>query len=160
MNWTDPPEVIVPLSGWAYFGYTMLGLFALIVFVAASLLLANGEGAAGWILAGGGTLLYAPAAFAYLRTVEIALDMPNMAIWAGLLAAGAATSFALHKLRGGYFEVSSLLPFAGATAATVGAAGLDKANEQLAHIPMAWATVVGLLLIGGFLVARMGGVLR
>lgn len=157
MNWTDPPEVIVPLSGWAYFGYTLLGLFALTVFIAAAMLLASGEGAAGWILAGGGAFLYAPAAFAYLRTVEIAFDMPNVSIWLGLLAAGAASSFALHKLRGGYFEASSLLPFVGTTVATVGAAALDKANEQLAHIPMAWATVVGLVLIGGFFIARAGG---
>lgn len=157
MNWTDPPEVIVPLSGWAYFGYTLLGLFALAVFFAAAMLLANGEGAAGWVLAAGGIFLYAPAAFAYFRTVEIALDVPNVALWVGLLAAGAAASFGVHKMLGGYFEFSSLLPFGGATVATVGAAALDKVNEQLAHIPMAWGTVLGLVLIGGFFAARMGG---
>lgn len=61
--------------------------------------------------------------------VEISFDVPTVAIWVGLLAADAAASFGLHKLNGGYFEFSSLLPFGGATVVTVGTAALDKANE-------------------------------
>lgn len=160
MNWTDPPEVTVQLSGWGYFGNTLLALFALAVFIVAALLISHGEGAAGGIVAVGGVPVYAQAAFAYFRTVEIAFDLPNVSLWIGFVGAGIATSYLMNKLLGGSLEASSLVPAVGATVATIGAAGLDKVNEQLAHIPMAWATVVGIAILGALFITRIGSSAR
>lgn len=160
MNWTDPPEVTVQLSGWGYFGFALLGLLALAVFIVAAILISHGEGAAGGIMAIASAPLYAQAAFAYFRTVEIAFDMPNVLLWIGFLGAGVATSYLANRLLGSSLEASSLVPTAGATVATLGAAGLDKVNEQLAHIPMAWATVVGIAILGVLVITRAGSSAR
>lgn len=160
MNWTDPPEVTVQLSGWGYFGFALLGLLALAVFIVAAFLISHGEGAAGGIMAIAGVPLYAQTAFAYFRTVEIAFDLPNVSIWIGLLGIGVVTSYLAYRLFRGSLEASSLVPVAGATVATLGAAGLDKVNEQLAHIPMAWATVVGIGVLGVLVITRAGSAAR
>ena len=160
MNWTEPPEVTVPLSGWGYFGYALLGLFALAVLIGAALLIRNHETGGGLVVFAAGILFYAPAAFAYLRTVESGWNIPNVVIWVGLIGLGVAASWLIYKLPRDNFDVGTLVPAGGATVATLAAAVLDKVNEHLAHIPMAWATVAGLVLLVALLFARMSGALR
>lgn len=148
-DWDQVPDVIAPMGVGGYIGWTLLGILALAVLVIAA---AAWEAIGGIALipAGIGALMYAGSAFHYLRTVEMGWHLPNLAVWAGLLAAGLLASGAAHLVKqqyGIFASGSSALPFAGVFVGTAAAAMLDALNERLAHIPLSWAGAAGLVAV-------------
>lgn len=150
-DWNQVPELVEPMGAGGYIGWTLCGILALAVLVGAAMAW-EGIGGGALIPAGIGTLMYAGTAFHYLRTVEMGWHPPNLAVWAGLLAAGLLASVAAHFVKqqyGIYASGSSALPFAGVFVGTAAAAGLDALNERLAHIPLSWAGAAGLVALVG-----------
>ena len=150
-EWDQVPEVVVHMGVGGYIGWTLLGLLALAVLVIAATAW-QAIGGLALIPAGIGTFLYFGSAFHYLRTVEMGWHLPNLAVWAGLLAAGLLASIVAHLIKEqyniGYGESgSSVVPFAGGAVGTIAASLLDYLNERLAQIPLSWAGVLGLVVL-------------
>lgn len=149
MNLSEVPDITVPLSVGGYIGFTLLGLLALVVLILATLVIPHHSGG-GFVIAGIGTAVFMYPAFAYLRTVEMGWHLPNVGVWAGLLASGVVATVVANYIDGRLGSVAGAsvgIPFAGVFIGTVIAGVFDALNEILGGIPLTWGAVILMALV-------------
>lgn len=149
MNLGEVPDITVSLSVGGYIGYALLGVLGLALLIVGALTfpLTNGVGL---LVSGVGALTFMYAAFAYLRTVEMGTNWPNLAMWAALLCSGVLATFATNYIdnaRGGNIGAAVFFPVLGAGAGAVIAGVFDALNEILGGIPLTWGAALVIVVV-------------